>query len=324
MDFTHKSSIIRQGINRLIFKLVALFLFSILFIGCNRENLESNILTFDVDIEGKKIVYSYLDKTTKKAGLYLSDINGENVTHLLQEDYLSFINPRFSGDGKQIICIGVDDLTYDYSIWLIDVKNNTAKKIENIIENGFITSAIMSSDNTTLYYTLALSFGNHSPLAKKQFHNFDIYKYDLENSTNEKISDVDLYGIYHLAEYDKDKLVMTVYNMNKGLYLYNLKANELSKIETINDTLRLSKGYAKPNVTIDGDIICTSFYSLVKIDMKTKMEKSIIHTTGVNFNTVKFNEKLNSIFYNRYDGTNEIYEIDQNANLKRKFVLKAL
>jgi len=288
------------------------FLFIIVVInGCNKTTGISYLTSFDVSPDGKFIVYSFTNDE-HEADLYKAKIDGTNAHLLIREKNYSFFNPKFSADGTKIFFIGNNQKKKESSIWEINEQTDTTKKIFEDV--AFITEVISSKYDNILFYIKANDYDSYSPIAPKAKHDFDIYSLKIDSLKSKKISSLNSYGLYDLGEVDENRLILSQRGTENGIFFYDKKSTKKTeKIVTINDKLRNSTGYSKPVILKDGNIICASYFQLVKINLITKLEKTILPTSGYHFRSICYNEKSDRIFFTKRDDTNNIYSVNSNG-----------
>jgi len=291
--------------------------------GCSNHNkVESHITGFDISPDGKYIVYSF-GEDKQSASLYQSQIDGGNPKIIAKDSSYSFFNPKFSKDGNTIIFVGNNEKNKKSSIWEVDKNGLSLKKIFE--DSGFISEVIYSDYTKAIYFIKANVYDSYSPIAPKAKHDFDIYALDNNDFKPKKISAMAAYSLASLIEVDKDKILIGVRGdeADSGIFFYHKDSKKVEKIVTTNDTLTNSTGYLNPVVLDDGNIICASYYELVSIDLKSKLDEMILPSSGYHFRDIRYNKKLHKIFFARQDRTDDIYITDLDGeNLKEVTLVK--
>lgn len=291
----------------------------LLYISCKNDskNVDS-ITSFDVSADGNFIVYSFA--YTNKISIYKANIDGSDIQLLASDQDYSFFSPKITPDGKTVFFIGTNKKNAISSIWQVHKDRAPQKIFEDV---GFISDVIFSRNCDSLFYIKANEYSSYSPIAPKANHNFDIYSIDIDNPKSKKISTLNAYSLSDLNGVDENKIIISQRGSDaeNGIFFYNKNSNELEKIETTNDTLRHSTGYSNPVLLNDNTIICASYYQLVKIDLVTKLEKTILPSNGYHFRKICYNRKLKRIFFTKRDDTQNIYSIDTNGGNLREIAI---
>lgn len=294
-----------------LFSIILIFLM-ILF-SCNKERKIENLNGFDISPDIGNIIYSY--KKDSFFNLYQKSIEDGKVTLVLQ-DSGNYVNPKYIEDGQKIISIFYPKNTLNPEFHVYDVK--TRKVTEKIIiREGFISDYTFHSPNE-IYYLKAHTFDSYSPIAPKAFHDFDVFKLDLNLSESKKISNLNSYYLGDILKIDNNNLLITARGTSSesGLFVSKIDSanNELvfDKILIKNDTLRNSEMYSNPLILPNGNILCSSSYQMVELDLKSKTEYPILPSNGLHYSMIRNVNYM--VFYKQRDYTNNIYYFD----LKKK------
>lgn len=289
-------------------------------VGCAGENIPIHLTSFDISPDGRFIVYSFSDEKDK-LNLYKVNLEDKSIQILASEKGYSFFNPKFSKDGKKVIFVGNNQENMESSIWEINEDGDSIKKI--VVDKGYISEVTYSKYDKSLFYIKANEYDSYSPIAPKAAHDFDIFSLRIDSIKGKKISNLKSYSLYALEEFSKFKLIVSQRGIDSenGIFLFDIKSMDLEKIETTNDKLRNSTGYSNPNVATDSTIICSSYYQLVIVDLKTKLEKTILPSNGYHFKQIRYNEKLKRIFFTKSDDTDSIYSVDINGEDFKDMIL---
>ena len=299
-----------------------LLLFLLIIFSCNENNKESRLNGFDVSPDAKVLVFSY-----KSDSLYTiftkNIITGE--TKLVYKGDGNYINPMFSDNGKTIIFLHYDVNSLTPEFYFYDISSKTIlKKI--MIDNGFISDYTLPVDNK-IYYIQAQDFDSYSPIAPKSYHNCDIYELDLKSFEKRKISDYKAYYMSEIINYENDSLIVSMQGQvnDSGLFLFakTHKPDTIvlaNRIVIKNDTLRNSTMYTNPVVLSKYNILCSSSYQMVKLDLKNNTEQPFLPSTGYHYKLIR--KAKNLIFYQRQDHTDYIYYFDLNMKKLNSVLLK--
>lgn len=304
--------IINTNYGKKILNYSACVLIAFFFFGCNKDGENMNELSsFDISPNGDFIVYSRIKN--HKSSLYKAKIDGSDIKLLASEEKYSFFNPKITLDGQYVFYIGSNEENMRSSIWKFNFDTGSRKIFEDV---GYISEIIFSRYNNNIFYIKAKEYDSYSPIVSRSFHNFDIYSLSDDTEKTKKISSLNAYGISDLQEFDENKFILSQRGVGSenGIFYYsdNFKT-ELKKITTTNDTLRNSTGYSNPVVLDNYSLICASYYQLVKIDLNTRLEKTILPSNGYHFKQINYNKKLKKIFFTKRDNTDNLYSIDING-----------
>lgn len=291
--------------------ILASFLF---FIKCfeKRENDNAiRILNFDVSPNCDYIVFSL--KKNGKSSIYRCDIDGKDVKLLFSsESNISFYKPRFSNNGKDLVFLGeIASVGTKNSIWSgrIDASGLT----QLIDSTGLRGEAVYGLDDSIIYYSQAEDYAAYSPIGMKAPHNFNIYQMNLLDRKKVKLTNINAYTLYNIIDFDKERFLLTVRGGDEGLFFLTKKQEDkLDKIITTNDTLNNSTGYSNAVVLDKNNIICSSYYKLIVLNLLTKNERMILPSTGSHFKEIRYCNKGKKVFFTKNDNTNDLYCLNIN------------
>lgn len=126
-----------------------------------------------------------------------------------------------------------------------------------------------------------------------------------------------------ILNWSKDSLLISIQGepSESGLFFFKTSSlrslKSLKKVVIRNDSLRNSTMYANPVVLSNNNILCSSSYQMVKLDLDTKKEYPILSSTGYHYSTIR--NIRNIVFYQQSDDTNNIYYFD--LNVKKKNII---
>ncbi|MBM7420647.1 MULTISPECIES: hypothetical protein [Chryseobacterium] len=277
--------------------------FLFLIISCGKNNIERKLDRFDISVDENKIVYDY--KVDSLNNIYLMDISTDESLPLLNKSG-KFSNPKFIyGAGKVVFINHINKPEF----WIYDIPSKKIiKKIT--VTPGFIVDYFPSKFENKIYYIQASEFDSYSPIARKSFHDFDIYQLDLKSFQTEKLSNIHSYSMTEIGEINKDNLIVSMQGAKEesGLFTIDKKTKitlqNLKKISIENDTLRNSTMYGNPVILSQNKILCSSSYQLVLLNLDKKEETQILPSTGYHYRTIR--NIGDKIFYNQTDNSNNI------------------
>lgn len=288
-------------------------LIGILFAGCftdSKQSYSQELLDFDISPDGKSIIFSWGDNDNSV--IYKSDINGNSPQELFhpQDNFSSYL-PRYSPDGSKIVLIRRNSKAKKSSIWVVDYEG---KNLKEVVDNERLNiEAIFSYDGKSLYFTKASDYSG-GPKSRKAAHGFDIYSFDFYSKKIEKISNFKAYNLYYISSLNNDDILFSMRDEVDGVFIYQKKINELKKIIVVNDTVNNSQAYSNPISINNNNIICSSYYDIVKIDLNAQKEKVILSSNGSQFKAIKYNHKISKIFFQKRDIGNSIYSINTDGS----------
>ena len=153
---------------------------------------------FALSLKGKLAYVQYEDG---KPTLFIADENGE-MQELIDEKsaHHTISHLAFSNDGTKLL----------YVVNKKDSENNTTELFEYNLtdytkqqllsqEENIITEAVYAPDGESLYLLGAGTFENYSPIAPKNPHDFNIFRFDLNIKQLEQLTNLDSYSIGSLA-----------------------------------------------------------------------------------------------------------------------------
>lgn len=288
-------------------KLFHYLLLSIILYSCGQKKRESHLNGFDISPDIKNIVFSY--KKDSLYSIYIQSLtNGE--PHIIFSGSGNYVNPKYTNDGKTIVSLYYPSKELAPEFHFYDLVNRKlTKKIK--INPGFVSDYTFSSENK-IFYLQAKTFASYSPIAPKAYHDYDIYELHVITSKSKKLTNLNSYYMSEVLNWKKDSLLVSIQGEpnNSGIFLFDIKSNlekkiSLNKIIIKNDTLRNSSMYANPVILSNNDVLCSSSYQMVKLDLKNQKEYPILPSTGYHYNIIR-NVK-NMIFYQQNDNTDSIY-----------------
>jgi len=281
-----------------------------LVISCSSPSTKINrgsIQSFDISPDGTSILFTW--DSGNKVHLFKSKINGHNPKQLFNSNnQISVYNARFSPSGEKIIFLVSVPKSLNSSIWIANNDGYDTRQITDT--SGIKTEAIFSHNEKRIYFVQANEYGSYSPLVGRAAHDFDIYSLTLGENKIIKISDLKAYSLSRISEVDSNKLLLAMHTKNKGIFFYKENDEILNQILVTNDSLSHSSSYSNPIMIDENNIICVSYYVLKGIDLKTKKEKRILRSNGSQFNTIRYNEKLKRIFFQKKDNLNVIHSMN--------------
>lgn len=169
---------------------------------------------FAVSSKGKLAFVQYRDG---KPMLFIADDNGEMqelIDEKSEQHTISYLS--FSVDGTKLVyVVNKKDLENNVTELFEYNLNDYTKQQILLQEENIITQAIFAPDGENLYLLSAGTFENYSPIARKNPHNFNIFRFNLKTKQLEQLTDLDSYSIGSLAvSRNGEKLYFTQADMS--------------------------------------------------------------------------------------------------------------
>ncbi|KLT65388.1 PD40 domain-containing protein [Pedobacter sp. BMA] len=286
------------------------FLIFVIFSGCSSSDIEhkEGFGSYDLSPDGKSIVFSWV--LNGKSYIYVSDIEGTNIqTIFSSKTSTSFLNPKYSNDGKTIVFISNAFNSLGSAVCIGDLNS---RKIEKLTDTTRInTEAIFSADDKNVFFCSANEYGNHSILAAKAAHNFDIYS--IMRSSKECVRETKLnaYSLSNLAANSGSMVAFHIYAGNDGgMFQYDTLLKRLPrKIQSENGKLDNPNIYSNPTYFDSNKLFFTAYNKLLLMDLDTKQEK-VIFLSNFNIANVRYSHSLKRLFFTEENSDGTIYSID--------------
>ncbi len=288
-------------------KYLVTFLILIMFtITCKQKNINnSNLNGFDISSDESTIIFS--SKKDSLYNLYEKKLKSGKV-NLIAKDSGNYTNPKYI-DENFFVCIFYKEKTANPEFVFFD--RNSKKKLKSIkLESGYISDFTFSKNNDKIYYIQAQTFDSYSPIAPKNFHDFDVYQINLNSLEIKQITNSNFYLLREIIDYDENKLLFSSMGESNesGLFFINKNDKNLTKIEIINDTLRKSSMYLNPVLWENNQIICSSSYQLKMLNLNNMKETEILPSNGYHYSEIR--KAKNKIYYKLNDNSDEIFFFD--------------
>lgn len=285
-------------------KFVITTILSILLISCTqKEDEEFDFNGFDISQDGATILFSY--KKDSLYNIYEKNIKSGKLNQILK-DSGNYTSPKFVDETKFVTIFYKPN---SLSPIFIFFDSKTKIKINQIqVDNGYIADYTFSDKRDKIYFSQAKEFASYSPIAPKNYHNFEIYELNLKSETITQLTNQKFYYLYEIIDFDKENLVFSSKgNSNEsGLFFLNKNNQKISKIIMVNDTLRQSEMYSNPIMWNTNQIISSSSYQLTLLDFKTKKETQILPSHGFHYSQIR--RFQNEIYYKLTDKSEKIFK----------------
>lgn len=292
--------------NKTLLFLIPFLFLTVLISGCNSEKqtIRLGIESFDITPDGKSIIYTF--RKSARMMVYKANIDGTQSRLLVGEGIdMQYYNPSCSVDGKQIAFIGSRGGNMNRAVFTSKIDGSNLRKLTT--DSAIVMEAIFSLNSDTVYFTQAGEYGNYSPVASKAPHKFDIYRISLKDNSISKRTNEAAYSMYSLCDVDSNRWLLSL-NM-EGCYFYKKNGSGKDQIVTKNDNTDRGKSYSSPVIIDNDNIAAISYYRLVVINHKLNTEKLLLSLKGQQFGTIRYNKRLNKVFYTSSNDITSIHSI---------------
>ena len=122
--------------------------------------------------------------------------SGEDTSLLETDSDVDLIQLYFTEDKKYLYYVTNAKDKKSSQVNKLELKSGESQLV---FESEFLVSEIsFNQDESVLYYLQANTYENYSPIAGKAPHDYDIYKFDLETEKQDKITQLEAYGMASL------------------------------------------------------------------------------------------------------------------------------
>lgn len=132
-----------------------------------------------------------------KPGIYLKTDAEEKQLQQL-EDTTTIADISFTPDDSKLLYSIIDEAAQQTEVHLLDV--DTAESALILSEDDALITelAFHPGDTDVFYYLRAATFENYSPIASARPHDFDLYRYDIEEEKEERLTNLTTYSMESL------------------------------------------------------------------------------------------------------------------------------
>jgi hypothetical protein len=252
-------------------------LLMILFFSCkeSQENVQSiradfYYNNFDISLDDSTIFLAITEQGN--SSIYKANLgNGKLIPFLKSHEDTSYLNPKLSPDGKQIMCIGYKSGELTSFIVKVNTENNMKRTFIPI--GKLAIEGVFSKYNDELYLAIAGSFDRYSPFWQMDPHEYNIYTLNLNTTQIQKLTDTLVYGMSELVEIDSTSLMARIdAGPNSGFYYIKKHSNKMKRfspqIPGVLDNFLYNITYSK----IDKRIIFSGVYEIYSLSQEGKYE----------------------------------------------------
>lgn len=294
---------------RLILLLVAVFM-----ANCSHpkpSKVQDDLESFDISPDGKSLIFAW--NVGGKPCLFQAKSDGRNPKLLVDSSKdIAVYKPRFSPDGRKIVFIGGIPDTFNSALWIVNLNGDSLKQITDT--SGIKTEATFSNNGKNIYFAQANEYASYSPLASRAAHDFNIYSVVLSKGEVSKISNLKAYSLANISEVDSNRLILDIQGKESGVFFYEKGKSVLNKVSIKNDSLSYAKGYSNPILISNNNLICTSYYVLVNIDLKNQKEKVILPFDNSSIHNIRYHKKSGRLFFQKGGHSNYIYAMNPDGS----------
>jgi len=261
---------------------ISLIFFSFAALACKHQKTidRNSIGGFDISKNDEHILFSSINNN--HSALYQINIDGTGYKRVLYSRDTDYFIPKYSKNSDKILFTAYPKIKGASCLLYIANPDGTNKE-KILTDTGIITSAVFSGCENKIYYAKANTYGHSSPLGTDQPHTMDIYSVNLDNKKIEKITNLKVYGIYKISEYDCKHILMYMPMEDKGgmILLTKDSSNVITRINPINSprpdlTMYYTPSYSKQHNTLG--FIAT--YELMIMSMGDKQAKIVVNRAG--------------------------------------------
>ncbi|RQO77094.1 hypothetical protein DBR40_10545 [Pedobacter sp. KBW01] len=289
--------------------------------GCFNKDIEheDGFGNFDVSSDGELIVFSWINNG--QASLYIYDIKKNYVLKKISSSSeASFLNPRFSGDGKNVVFVSNEKNSINSSICVGNIISGKIKKITDT--NSIKTEAIFKSNGDSIIYCSANEYGNNSIVTAKTARDFDIYSASISSGLSKRYTNLNAYSLGNLNIDSASTIAFYVFTGdNGGIFKYNSIDGRMSKrIYSLNDASDKAEDYSNPFFIDSNHLLYTVYNRMYIMELNSQKTKSIFSFNS-NISNLRYSSTLQRIFFTDESGDGTIYSIDISGKEKRELKL---
>lgn len=248
---------------------------------CSSENISRDAIGgFDISRDDEFVLFSYAK--TGISSIYKMPLKGGKANLLIgSNEGLSYVNPKYSPDGKKIVFIGYEKDDVDKSsLYLANSDGTNIVRLTN--GTGIFTEAVFMTDETVLFLK-ANEYGKYSPIGVKDAHGFDIYSIHLPSKEVSRLSNISAYGINHISVVDSNRILLRLEEgPDGGIYLFSRDHPEASRrLPFVNSPLKDESMYYNPIYSQEYNVLAfTAPYKLYKMNLENKKVELVYDATG--------------------------------------------
>jgi Tol biopolymer transport system component len=276
---------------------------------------------FDISKNDSLIVLTGRD-TSNYSSVYLLRADSFKPKLIISGKHaISFFKPCFTSDSKKIVCVGA--INNDIRNCALFIMNIDGSDLRQLTPGKEIINHVYPSEyKKGLLYIKAGNFEHYSPIGVNQPHNTDVFFADTVNKTSIKLTNLNSYGAYDVAELDSVFLIIDdAAPDDGGTFIYNVSTNSKFRVEP-KKSKRPYSFYLTPKYSKEFNVIgCISPYELHIIDVKSNEMKDLHKQEGHHINSLSFFHKKKTILFT-VDSTDGFFMIDFDGKNLKKINLK--
>lgn len=174
----------------------------------------------DIDIapDDSRVSFSYF--LDGHEAIYVSNLDGTDVTRLSEKIDVRSHSPVFSSNGEELLFLSEDELGIQ-SITVMSHDGSDAKRLS--LDGLHVTDAVFAPDNESVYFVamLASEVGKVEGETKE---GYDLYQVNRQNGQVDQLTDKDHFSMNDLSiSSDGKTLYYSIFESNEQLVAYSLE-----------------------------------------------------------------------------------------------------
>lgn len=288
-----------------VFKFLFLIcVFVVLNTSCNnaqeRRTLEG-LGSIRLSPNDSTIVFSFYRRDHGE--IYKGSIDGNGIKNLLPSPKdTSYVHPVFSSDGEKILFLAFPLDKKSSNILMVEKNGRNKRQIT--FQNQIITEAVFADNDSSIYYCKASANKSHSPIGRAAPHDFDIYRVDLKDLRERKITKLNAYNIVGISEIANGRYILARIDNEKGMGIYVVSVDNPTETKLIvpdNNPRGRADLYADPDYSANfNKLAFTAPYELYLMDMEHRKAELIYRPSGNDIghlaNVLIFNHRRKILF----------------------------
>jgi len=173
---------------------------------------------FDIAPDDSRFAFSYF--LDGHEGIYMSNLDGSDVTRLSEKIEGRSHSPKFSHDGEELLFLSEDD----QGIQTITVMNHDGSDANRLALDGLhVTDAVFASNNETIFFTAMLA-SEVGKLEGETKEGYDLYQVDHQSGEVDQLTDKDHFSMNNLSiSTDGETLYYSLFESNEQPVAFSLE-----------------------------------------------------------------------------------------------------
>ncbi|MBU7594270.1 hypothetical protein [Metabacillus halosaccharovorans] len=184
---------------------------------------------FDIAPDDSHLAFSYF--LDGHEAIYMSNLDGSDVTRLSEKIEGRSHSPKFSHDGEELLFLSEDD----QGIQTITVMNRDGSDANGLTLDGLhVTDAVFASDNETIFFTAMLA-SEVGKLEGETKEGYDLYQVDRQSGQIGQLTDKDHFSMNNLSiSTDGETLYYSLFESNEQPVAYSLEKKTETPVVQVN------------------------------------------------------------------------------------------